>query len=91
MSYSELYVVRYSKANKDSNGVSRDDGRLLLDDIRKENTIAATFKVNKETLEFEYNLITLNLGNIRVINLKDVILREDKTIRDSDMQYIPEG
>ena len=90
MTYNELYVVSDSKANKDNNEVSGDDGPLL-DDIGKEASIESTFKINKETLEFEYNLMTLNLEKIRIINLKDAIGREDKTIRDSDMQYITEG
>lgn len=88
MTYNELYVVQGTKPSKADEEDSQED---TLEHIGRESTVESVFKVNKETLESEYNLITLNLEKIKVINLRDVVSRGEKAIQPADLQYITEG
>ena len=90
MTYNELYVVNSIKNGKPGDDDSLDDSPVL-DEIDKECTVESVFKINKETLETEYNLITLNLEKIKMINLKDVVARDNKVITSDDLQYENEG
>lgn len=90
MTYNELYVVQGSKPSKPGHE-DLDDDQSALDDLDKDCTVESVFKINKETLETEYNLITLNLEKIKVINLKEVLAREEKVIKQSDLQYLNDG
>lgn len=90
MTYNELYVVNSLKNGKPGDEDSLEDGPAL-EDIDKDCTVESVFKINKETLETEYNLITLNLEKIKMINLKDVVAREDKSITSNDLQYLSDG
>lgn len=88
MTYSELYVVQGPKNAAATDDDSHED---LLEAMGKEMAVESVFKVNRETLENEYNLVTLNLEKIKVINLKDVVTRGDRSIKQTDLQFITEG
>jgi hypothetical protein len=90
MTYNELYVVNSLRNGKPGDEESQEDGPIL-EDIDKDCTVKSVFRINKETLETEYNLITLNLEKIKMINLKDVIDRDDKSKTSGDLQYLNDG
>ena len=71
---------------KDNDNLEETDE--MAEDQLKDQTVEETFRINTELLEKEYSLTTLNLNKIKIINLKGVIQREDKTITDEDMMFI---
>lgn len=83
MTYSEFFISNLQSAAPDPKSEAEDseDG----DAPDKESNIEELFQINKEMLEREYNLTTLNLEKIAMVNFKDILSRQNKHINDDDI------
>lgn len=83
--YTEIYL-------KEDNQMDRDEQDSNIEEFCDiEKSLDAIFRVNKETLEKEYNLVTLNLETIKVIDLKEIVKKEKIVITEDDLVYLHEG
>jgi len=90
VTYNEFYLINGGDfaGSQGNNGNSDDESYLSLDakdDFNKDTTVENVFAINKETLERDYNLTTLQLEKVRTVNLKPVIERESKQISELDV------
>ena len=89
MSYSELYVNDGADSRRHlDDDMTADDSFDPFEDCDRDANNEAVFRINKQTLQEEYNLVTLNLEKVHMINLKDVVERHDRVIGPSDLQLV---
>lgn len=83
MTYSELFISNHSTVQDQKSDLEEDSDEGDAPD--KESNIEELFQINKEMLEREYNLTTLNLEKIAMVNFKDILSRTNKQINDEDI------
>lgn len=92
MTYSQMYMENVGIGGQTQAGQSEEEeGGDYVDGLEKESLIEELFRVNKETLEREYNLTTLNLEKISMVNFKGAMMRPNKEIRDEDVVFPTDG
>ena len=92
MPFNELYVMRDTSGGGDTkNNQSEDEELEVSDEADKRQVKEYIFRINRESLERDFNLTTLSLEKIQVINMKEVVRRNDGNIYDNDMALISEG
>jgi hypothetical protein len=83
MTYSELFISNHSAAPEPKSDLEEESDEGDAPD--KESNIEELFQINKEMLEREYNLTTLNLEKIAMVNFKEILSRANKQIYDDDI------
>ena len=80
MTYSELFISNHTAAPEPKSDCEEESDEGDAPD--KESNIEELFQINKEMLEREYNLTTLNLEKIAMVNFKEILSRNGKPTLD---------
>ncbi len=89
MTYSQFFMENSAQLEQPAEDLYEEkDEPEIADESGKVAPFEQVFKVNRESLEAEFSLTTLNLNDIKIINLKKAAERPDKNLTDEDMDFI---